>query len=190
MAANSVHQKKEAALWPKGAVFGPLPKNIGMPPYHMHCRTEVVAHFGAETMIEGKKATGSYLPGEKYAGKTTLFSHVDKTGVERVVTEATYTHPSKSIKPPPKDMIAAMNSIQRISEHAHEPGRFVALTQKNIVLIYEGQEVYTAVQRESAKDALWYYRQSAIESKQEVFKWNKDTWLSKLGDILSFTTEP
>jgi len=183
--AKTVEEKKKASAWTNGVQFTKLPANFGLPPYHFRCRTSIVSFNSANIEVDGKKTTGSKTSRSKFRDKEVIFSHIDKTGVERVVTRDTYEHKSNSYKPPKKDLISAMNSITEIAPHANEHGRYVALTQKNIVLVYKDQELWTAVQLASKTKAKNYFKASALKSQQEIIKWKKENLLSRLMNVIS-----
>jgi len=189
LSAKNVDEKKKASAWLKGAQFGKLPTNFGLPPYHFRCRTRIVSYSSANLDVDGKKTTGAKSSKSKYKGKQVLFSHVDKIGVERIVTRDTYEHYSYSDKPPKKDLISAMNSITEIAPHADVHGRYVALTQKNIVLVYQDKELWTAVQLPSKNKAKNYFKTSALKSQQEIIKWKKENLLSKLVNVIFSSKE-
>jgi hypothetical protein len=148
-------------------------------------RTETLeTERDGETVQEKRKLTGEYTRGQKVAifdassgvmrDRTVRFSQVDKTGVERIVTDQTYDHKgSWSNKPPEGNVLSALNSIRRIAEHGIEQGRFIALCDNDIVLVLNQVEVWTAVKRANAKDALWYYNKNAIKSTEKVIKWER-----------------
>lgn len=140
--ARTVEQKKNAAIWPGGAHFGKLPKNLGLPPYHFRCRTMVAPFFGNETQVGKRKATGSYLPGQKYDGSVVVFSHIDATGRQMVVTKKMMAKFAKhSVEP--EQIIAALNSLDAIGMHANEPGRFSARSGNGYYLSLEGNKIVT-----------------------------------------------
>ncbi|GHV59827.1 hypothetical protein FACS1894103_4020 [Campylobacterota bacterium] len=197
--AQSIDEAIKAAPWQTVPFIGAtsdLPANLGLPPYHPHCRTIAMPFWGDEgTEIDGKTATGSIKAGEAYKGydsagnpksKTVEFSHIDSLGVERVVTQDTYGHVEDRTgeKPTYAKLIAALNSIENVSEQAN--GNVIAQAKNGVVLIYEGSEVWTAI--EPTIGAKEYFKRNAHKSTEKVKKWKSDQWLSKLtgiGSLLS-----
>ncbi len=141
-AARTVEQKKDAAVWLGGAHFGKLPKNLGLPPYHFRCRTLIAPFFGNETQVGDRTATGSYLPGQKYDDSIVVFSHIDTTGREFVVTKKMMRKFAKhSVEP--EQVLASLNSINAIGLHAKEPGRFSVKCDNGFYMSVEGTKIVT-----------------------------------------------
>jgi hypothetical protein len=61
-------------------------------------------------------------------------------------------------------------TIRQYAEHAEYPDRFVALCANNIVIIFEGDRVYTFMAPGSAREALRYFRKTANMDKKEIIK--------------------
>lgn len=130
------------AIWPGGPHFGKLPKNLGLPPYHFRCRTMIAPFFGNETQVGKRKATGSYLPGQKYDGSVVVFSHIDATGREFVVTKKMMAKFAKH-NVEPEQIIASLNSVNTIGLHDKEPGRFSMKCGNGFYMSVEGTKIVT-----------------------------------------------
>jgi len=143
--AKNIDEKKDATPWQKEPIFGKLPANVGMPPYHFRCRTTIIAFFSETVKIDGKNVNGSIAPEAKYKeNKKVIFSHVDNMGYERVVTDKTLEHGGISKKPPLKDIIAGLNSLESIGFHNLESNRIVAYSRdKKLFYSFGGDEVIT-----------------------------------------------
>jgi len=145
--AKDIEAKKAASPWQSSPLFGKLPKNALLPPFHFRCRTTIVAFDEAQSVVDGKKTKGSYLPGAIYLDKQeVVFSHIDGFGYERVLTNVGKKHQEASghyFKP--KELIAGLNSLDKIALSKKEDGRVLAYSSnKNIVFVFEGQKIVTA----------------------------------------------
>jgi len=165
-AAKTVEEKKEVARWQSQPVFGKLPSNVALPPYHFRCRTIVVAYFSQKAEIDGKNVNGSFLPGETYKGKEVLFSHVDKFGYERVVTKQSIDHGGTYHGLKHKEIIAGLNSMEQLALHATEPARTVGYSkEKDLFFSFEAEEVVTVFQpKEKQKYFKKYAQEGTIHS--------------------------
>ena len=144
LSAQNVDEKKAASRWQSQPLFGKLPSDVGLPPYHFRCRTVVVAYFRQKTEIDGKNVNGSLLPGETYKGKKVLFSHVDPFGYERVVTEKSLDHGGNPHNLRYKEIIAGINSMEQLGLHATEPPKTVGYSKdKHLFFSFLEEEVVT-----------------------------------------------
>ncbi len=144
-AATTIEEKKEVARWQSKPIFGELESNVGLPPYHFSCRSIVVAYFGQSAEVDGKKVNGSLLPGEKFKGKEVLFSHVDRFGHERVVTDKTLDHGGNPHDVSLKSIIAGLNTLEQMAINKTVDKRVVAFSKdKNLFFSFEDGEVITA----------------------------------------------
>ena len=144
LSAQNVDEKKAASRWQSQPLFGKLPPDVGLPPYHFRCRTVVVAYFRQKTEIDGKNVNGSLLPGETYKGKKVLFSHVDPFGYERVVTEKSLDHGGNPHNLRYKEIIAGINSMEQLGLHATEPPKTVGYSKdKHLFFSFLEEEVVT-----------------------------------------------
>jgi|GEM_PF-396961 len=171
LAAKTISEKKEAAAWRGEPLYGKLPSNFGLPPYHFRCRTEVIPVWLSEEEIEGKKV--------KYASKKKddIITHIDKTGVQRRADAVTFGHSksSKSRGIDKKGIISALNSITEIATHSYEHTRTIAKSANGYILMFEADYLYTAFKPDNFKGKSTldkYFKQYAKLDKKEVIKWN------------------
>ena len=163
--AQTIEEKKAVARWQSQPIFGTLPKEVGMSPYHFKCRTIMRAYFPQKTEVDGKNVNGSYLPEETFKEKEVLFSHVDRFGYERVVADATVEHESFSTKPKSKEMIAGLNSLESLALHKHDPLRTVGFSKdKGLVYVFEGEYVVTVIKA----DVNYFMRNAEPKSVQSL----------------------
>jgi hypothetical protein len=184
--ATNIDDKKQAAPWQSKPIFGVLLPNVGMPPYHGRCRTQIEPVWIRED-IKVDAATGKeYKIRNTKDDKKYKLTHIDKTGIEVNVLEKDY---DKIIKNKhgltEKQLVGALNSIKykaphRITgEHPNEHIRSVALTKDGYTLVYEANRLVTCfppTRRESS-----YFNDNAIlgrvtdvdtgEIKERVKKW-------------------
>ncbi len=104
-----------------------------------------------------------------YKKKGELFRHIDSTGTERAILSSVWTH-SEHKKPGVKKLVAALNSIKRYAKHSEYPERFVGLSENNIVIIFEGDKIYTFILKENAKKALEYFKNTTNPDEREIIK--------------------
>ncbi len=184
--ATNIDDKKQAAPWQSKPIFGVLPANVGRPPYHGRCRTEVHPVWIREDIRVDEKTGKEYKIRNTKNDKNYKLTHIDKTGIEVNVLEKDY---DKIIKNKhgltEKQLVGALNSIKykaphRITgEHPNEHIRSVALTKDGYTLIYEANRLVTCfppTRRESS-----YFNDNAIlgkvtdvdtgEIKERVKKW-------------------
>ncbi|MGE4517305.1 MAG: hypothetical protein AB7D96_10640 [Arcobacteraceae bacterium] len=169
--STNIDEKKEAAPWQNKAIFGELPPNIGLPPYHGRCRTEIVPAWLKVEEIDGKKV--------RYASKKKddIIAHIDKTGVQRRINDLTYNHSDSSSARyvSKKDTIAALNSIKEIAPHKKYSDRSVALSNNGYFMVFKSDYLYT-IMKEPRKN---YFKDNAILDKKEVIKWKNITYVSQ-----------
>lgn len=183
MNAKTVEDMKAAQSlnYANRSFFQRLPKNIGFPPYHFGCRTHVVPVnvFTDEIDVAGERVKVRYtsMP-ERYNGKKVLFTHIDNTGVERIVTERTFNiKTSKHKEVTAKKIIAALNSIEKIGEHKDIPGRFAAISRNGYYLAFDERELVTIFKPDIPLKR--YLSKFTIKSTVEVIKW-KNTSLIQI----------
>ena len=143
--AQSIDEKKTASRWQSQPIFGTLAKDVALPPYHFRCRTIVVAYFPQSVEIDGKNVNGSLLPGETYKGKEVLFSHIEPNfGYEVVVTDKTFSHEGNPHDVSQKQVIAGLNSMEKMALHRNELKRTVGYSKdKNLFFVFENGELWT-----------------------------------------------
>lgn len=161
--AKNMAEKKDAATWKNEAVFGKLPKNFGLPPFHFKCRTEVVPVWINTKEIDGKKV--------KYTSKKKddIITHIDKTGVQRRADKNTFNHSdtSRARKIPNKDVISALNSITDIAPHKEYPSRTVAKSANGYFMVFDADYLYTMMKMPRKN----YFKDNANLEKGDVIKW-------------------
>ncbi|MCD6654479.1 MAG: hypothetical protein LT067_06935 [Sulfurovum sp.] len=165
-AATDIEEKKKASRWQSKPIFGKLPSDVALPPYHFRCRTIVVAYFPQIAEIDGKNVNGSLLPGEKYKGnKEVVFSHVDRFGYERVVTDKTLEHGGTDHGLKLKDYIAGLNSLESMAIQSRDERRTVGYSRdRNLFFVFEDGEVITAY---SPDDGENYFKREALKGTIE-----------------------
>lgn len=168
---KSIDEKKVVAPWQSKPLYGKLPKNVGLAPYHGHCRTENVPVWLSEEEIDGKKV--------KYASKKKddIITHIDKTGVQRRADSKTFGHSGSSHarELPKKDVISALNSITEIAPHKSVKGRAVAKSANGYYIAFESDYVHTIFKPEDRKGKSTlgsYFNKWSIPDKKEIIKWN------------------
>lgn len=176
--ASSIDEKKATAAWQTKPIYGKLPKNVGLAPYHGHCRTENIPVWLNEEEIDGKKV--------KFANKkkSDIITHIDKTGVQRRVDVRTFGHSRTSIsrQTPKKDVISALNSIEHIAPHKEFRKRAVAKCSNGYFITFDGDYVYTIFKPtdkkgKSSLDA--YFKKYAKQEQIEVIKWKNTQLISQ-----------
>jgi hypothetical protein len=184
--ATNIDDKKQAAPWQSQPIFGILPVNVGLPPYHGRCRTEIEPVWINETIKVDSKTGKEYKIRNTKDHKNYKLTHIDKTGVEVNIKTNIYDK-IVNIKHnlTEKQLIGALNSIKYkaphkiTGRHPNEHIKSVALTKDGYTLIYEANELvscYPPTRRESS-----YFNDNAIlgkvtdvdtgEIKERVKKW-------------------
>jgi hypothetical protein len=211
LGATSVKEKIQASNLGRSdiAIYGALPDDIGIPPYHFNCRTRILPYYediyearlevsasGGKT-TEIKRLNGSYKKGDIFAGvntkgepqeKKVVFSHIDATGKERAVTNTTFNHNgSNSVKPLAGNIYSALRSIMQIADEVElatglKNGRQIALCRNNIILVFDRGEVWTAITFANKNAASDYFLRHAKKSEIEVIqKWQTQNEKSAFG---------
>jgi hypothetical protein len=184
--ADNIEDKKDAAPWQSKPIFGILPANIGMPPYHGRCRTQIEPVWINEETRVDKRTGKEYKVRNTKNDKNYKLTHIDKTGIEVNVKANIYdkiTNNKHGLTE--KQLVGALNSIKYkaphkiTGNHPNEHIKSVALTKDGYTLIYESNELvscYPPTRRESS-----YFNDNAIlgkvtdvdtgEIKERVKKW-------------------
>ncbi|AIR80153.1 hypothetical protein [Campylobacter fetus] len=168
--AKDINEKKAAAIWRNEPFLGKiLPSNFGLPPYHFRCRTELVPVW-----IDNEDVGGVTMTNTSPLNKDEVIKHIDKTGVERVLSKENYfggnhTKPLNE-RYSKKDFISALNSITQIAPYTSKENRANALTQNNCVLSFNGDEIVTMIKFENKQDAQAYFRKNVAWDKREIIK--------------------
>ncbi len=184
--AINIDDKKQAAPWQNQPIFGVLPANVGLPPYHGRCRTQIEPVWINETIKVDSKTGKEYKIRNTKDDKNYKLTHIDKTGIEVNIKTNIYDKITKDKHGlTEKQLVGALNSIKykaphRITgNHPNEHIKSVALTKDGYTLIYEANELvscYPPTRRESS-----YFNDNAIlgkvtdvdtgEIKERVKKW-------------------
>ena len=170
--ANSLASKKAAAAWRSEAYLGKSDKmdsNFGLPPYHFRCRTEAVPVWVDEEEIDGVKMRNT-----QPLSKDETIRHIDKTGVERVLTLSNVSDRRHSVnllqRTTHSKIIAALNSITYIAPHANAEQKSVAKTQNGYIAIFDGDKIDTIFPTENSKAQNKYFEKYAKKGKIEIIK--------------------
>jgi len=170
--ANSLASKKAAAAWKSEAYLGKSDKmdsNFGLPPYHFRCRTEAVPVWVDEEEIDGVKMRNT-----QPLSKDETIRHIDKTGVERVLTLSNVSDRRHSVnllqRTTHSKIIAALNSITYIAPHANAEQKSVAKTQNGYIAIFDGDKIDTIFPTENSKVQNKYFEKYAKKGKIEIIK--------------------
>jgi len=169
--AKNMNEKKAAAIWLNKPLFGKLPENFGLPPYHFRCRTTILPVTLFSDTVDGKKVYYSH----KEDGD--VIAHIDKSGVERHIKKDFWEHSfsAKIRDVSKKDIIGALNSIEAIAPHKEFHDRFVAKSKNGYFLVFEANKVISAFKPQNAKGKSNlddYFKRSSKIDKMEIIKWN------------------
>lgn len=170
--AKNIAEKKAAAVWRNGAFYGKiLPKDFGLPPYHFRCRTEVVPVW-----IDEEEVDGVVMKNTSPLNKDEVIKHIDKTGVERVLSKDNYygknNHSLQLNKRTSKiDIVRALNSINTVAKNANN-NYINAFSDNGYFIVFNGDEIVTCFKpNESKKKSFDYFRNASKYDKKEVIKW-------------------
>lgn len=170
--AKNIAQKKAAAIWRNGAFYGKiLPKDFGLPPYHFRCRTEVVPVWIDEEVIDGVA-----MKNTSPLNQDEVIKHIDKTGVERVLSKDNYFgsgNPSRPLhkKAPKSDIVRALNSINTVAKNAKND-YINAFSDNGYFIVFNGDEIVTCFKpSKNKKKAFDYFKDVSEYDKKEVIKW-------------------
>lgn len=172
MNAKDMASKKAAATWAKAPYNGRSDKmdsNFGMPPYHFRCRTEIVPAWVDEYESDGVTMRASEAP-----GKDEIIRHIDKMGVERVLTFANANDKKHSAnllqRTSAAKIVSALNSITHIAPHANVEQKSIAKTQNGYIIIFDGDEIDTIFPTKDNQALKKYFENYAKKDKIEVIK--------------------
>ncbi|HDX6330668.1 TPA: hypothetical protein RPW53_001593 [Campylobacter fetus subsp. venerealis] len=170
--AKSIAEKKSAAIWRNGAFYGKiLPKNFGLPPYHFRCRTEIVPVW-----IDEEEVDGVVMRNTSPLNKDEVIKHIDKTGVERVLSKDNYygknNHSLQLNKRTSKiNIVRALNSINTVAKNANN-NYINAFSDNGYFIVFNGDEIVTCFKpNESKKKSFDYFKNVSEYDKKEVIKW-------------------
>ena len=172
MNAKDMASKKAAATWAKAPYNGRSDKmdsNFGMPPYHFRCRTEIVPAWVDEYESDGVTMRASEAP-----GKDEIIRHIDKMGVERVLTFANANDKKHSAnllqRTSAVKIVSALNSITHIAPHANVEQKSIAKTQNGYIIIFDGDKIDTIFPTKDNQALKKYFENYAKKDKIEVIK--------------------
>lgn len=172
MNAKDMASKKAAATWAKAPYNGRSDKmdsNFGMPPYHFRCRTEIVPAWVDEYENDGVTMRASEAP-----GKDEIIRHIDKMGVERVLTFANANDKKHSAnllqRTSAAKIVSALNSITYIAPHANAEQKSIAKTQNGYIIIFDGDKIDTIFPTKDNQALKKYFENYAKKDKIEVIK--------------------
>lgn len=170
--AKNIAQKKAAAIWRNGAFYGKiLPRDFGLPPYHFRCRTEVVPVWIDEEVIDGVA-----MKNTSPLNQDEVIKHIDKTGVERVLSKDNYFGSGNHSRPlhkkaPKSDIVRALNSINTVAKNAKND-YINAFSDNGYFIVFNGDEIVTCFKpNESKKKSFDYFKDASEYDKKEVIKW-------------------
>lgn len=169
--AKNIAQKKAAAIWRNGAFYGKiLPKDFGLPPYHFRCRTEVVPVWIDEEVIDGV-----VMKNTSPLNQDEVIKHIDKTGVERVLSKDNYFDNGNHSKPlyrkaSKSDIVKALNSIERVAVNNKNPNRLNAMSQNGYFLVFDGVNLVTIYKPTDLLEK--YFKRSSVLTQGEIIKSN------------------
>lgn len=172
MNAKDMASKKAASTWAKAPYNGRSDKmdsNFGMPPYHFRCRTEIVPAWVDEYENDGVTMRASEAP-----GKDEIIRHIDKMGVERVLTFANVNDKKHSAnllqRTSAAKIVSALNSITHIAPHANVEQKSIAKTQNGYIIIFDGDKIDTIFPTKDNQALKKYFENYAKKDKIEVIK--------------------
>lgn len=172
MNAKDMASKKAAATWAKAPYNGRSDKmdsNFGMPPYHFRCRTEIVPAWVDEYENDGVTMRASEAP-----GKDEIIRHIDKMGVERVLTFANANDKKHSAnllqRTSAAKIVSALNSITHIAPHTNVEQKSIAKTQNGYIIIFDGDKIDTIFPTKDNQALKKYFENYAKKDKIEVIK--------------------
>jgi hypothetical protein len=184
--ANNIDDKKKAAPWQNKPIFGVLPENIGIPPYHGKCRTELVPVWIKEEIRIDDKTGKEYKVRNTKDDIKYKLTHIDKTGIETNVKPNIYDKITKDKHGlTEKQLVGALNDIKYkaphkiTGNHPNEHIKSIALTNGGYTLIYEANELVSCFSPTRKGNS--YFNDNAIlgkvtdidtgEIKERVKKW-------------------
>ena len=172
MNAKDMASKKAAAVWAKAPYNGRSDKmdsNFGMPPYHFRCRTEIVPAW-----VDEYENDGVTMRASEALGKDEIIRHIDKMGVERVLTFTNANDKKHSAnllqRTSAAKIVSALNSITHIAPHANVEQKSIAKTQNGYIIIFDGDKIDTIFPTKDNQALKKYFENYAKKDKIEVIK--------------------
>lgn len=168
--AKSMADKKNAATWQSKAYNGKsdkLASNFGLPPYHFRCRTEVVPVWIDEEEIDGVKMKNtSPLRDDE------VIKHIDKMGVERVLSKKNYETGSHSSflkdRFSKTDVIKALNSITKTAPNNTIKNYTNAISQNGFFMVFDGNDIVTMFKPNRNINS--YFKDKSVTLEAEIIK--------------------
>ena len=104
--------------------------------------------------------------------KDDIFTQIDNTGVQRRVKKDVYNKLKKKHNLSDKNIIGALNGIEKMGRHIKEHERFVAKSG-NYFIVFEGENVVTMfVTIKNGKINKNYFKENVLDkSVQRLKKW-------------------
>jgi len=162
--AKDIEDKKGAAIWSSKPIYGKMPSNFGIPPYHGFCRSSLDPVWITETSKIDPKTKKPYKVINTGEDKAYKLKHIDKTGIEVKISEKVYNKAGKNKhKLTEKQLIGALNDIKYKAPHGKIAGRSVALTNAGYTLVYEADKLITCFPPE--RRASSYFNDNAVLNK-------------------------
>lgn len=180
--AKNIDEKKQSAKWSNEPIYSKLPNNIGVPPYHGHCRTILEPVWVSEEIRIDDKTGKSYKIRNTHSDENFTIAHIDKVGVERVLKKSNIHVMNKHKESTEKDIIGALNSIMEIAPHSKYKTRTVAISSNGYFMVFEADEIVTIYKPTSinSKSSLEkHFKKNAILEKREILKWKKESLILK-----------
>ncbi len=177
--AKSMSEKKNAAVWRSDPFFGKSGKmdsNFGAPPYHFRCRTELVAVWVEEEVVDGVS-----MKNTRPLGEDEVVRHIDKSGVERVLMGHNYRDGKHSMqlqkRVSSQDIVKALNSINTTAPNSAN-NYLNAFSDNGYFMVFNGDEIVTAFKpSENKKKSFEYFKNASSYDKKEVIKWRTGNFL-------------
>jgi len=124
--ATDIEAKKKASQWQSTPLWGKLPANVGMSPYHFGCRTIMVAHFPENETIDGESVDGSLVSGDTHNQQKVEYSlRIPKYDKEAIITKKTAKNGVSDA-----DIIKGLKEVDRIELSILNPVQNVAYSTK------------------------------------------------------------
>ena len=104
-----------------------------------------------------------------------VIKHIDKTGVERVLSKDNYFDNGNHSKPlyrkaPKSDIVKALNSIERVAVNNKNPNRLNAMSQNGYFLVFDGVNLVTIYKPTDLLEK--YFKRSSVLTQGEIIKSN------------------
>ncbi|WP_065841201.1 hypothetical protein [Campylobacter fetus] len=108
--------------------------------------------------------------------KDEVVKHIDKTGVERVLSKQNYFGENNHSEPlykrvPKSDVVKALNSINTMAKNKNN--KYInAFSDNGYFIVFNGNEIVTCYKHKDGNKATFnYFKSASIYDKKEVIKW-------------------